>query len=1617
MFTIIQSHRTEYLVDHLLKDYQSKDQPIFAPFVVIVPSMVLGDWLDKSIASRAGISTLVTTKFWGQYQWTLIQDVLSLHNTWLKEQQSDAQLLNVPEVAVLSTTVMQWRLFGYLTFYRQAILEDDTHPLHPLLESLLGTDSDQVQQETRLWQLATDLARVFNRYLTHRDNWLNLWSKNQSIDIAEMIKEKDALSGRFDQYATQTPPWLTEHYIELEAAQRHLWYHLFAGVHQHRVAIEQLFWQALKDNQAHERSALPKKLRIFTIQQLPQNELDFLQRLSRYLDITLLHYNPSKLFWADIVDKVWLQRQKIINPESVFLRDHGHALLSRLGKQSREMFAMLAGMSGNEFYDDIIIDWQDRFDEVEEDIDSHEAHRDTLLARLQYDVLMLDEAATQQATVSRVSQALGEQLTMSFDEDEQSQPDQAWHSDEALQQKRFEKHREWQVSDQDDSLSIHACHSLQRQLEVLRVMIGRWLNETNPDGSQRHVSDIVVLLPDVERHHALINSIFVDGKGQDGLTLPAKVTGVVDTSIRQLWEAISGFYRLLGSDSARFEAPEVLDWLMLPPLYESFGLTHEQMSRGCDLLIEAGFVRGFDERHLQQSLDTHDYDYRFSFAHALDKLTLGLIMPEAKINDSLYPLQWPKDALPEKTLPLPGIGLGDAPLIEALCRIYQGLDARRDDHKQRLQAEDWLKQIESQVIHTYFAAVDQTRSMRAIYQAMNGFKSSLRANRHYQQYRSQSSANNAVTDQGPNNKTCNNQTQDNQTLNNQSLDTQAHELEQRLSKVEKLPLRLSFMLDSIEDELESQQVSAEPTGVITFGRFGALRNVPFGLVVMLNLNISEFPNRDRDNRYDLMKAGVAQRGDRFSEDDDNGAFLDALLCARSACWIFYNGQSLTDTHEHLPANPVSELLQFLQGEVTWQWQPLDKVSDEERLNETNETAAQIQRYMPKLVERWLVTHHPALPFSRDLFEVDSELFDNGVKNNGKNSEGNTKSSAINNVNSSADTNANNVRVKNSAHGDVNNLVDNSKIDNNAVSHDKGDKADNAWRESLDKAMQRVKYEQRLQYPPAEVWQSVFAELNKRGDRAKQGLDPVNENISLEILAFSEERPNRQQIVTLPTLAQYKVMAKMLSSPLLDDKISDPKSAKLSKAEFKSLAELMGIENLSEAALLERLRQDIFAIEQIDIQSLVFQVRHPAKQFLREQQVFIAKGEEMLSRQEPLSLDGLSRYQINDELLKQLHADKPNPNPSGDSSHSADSPLKDNDLLDDNDKAQDFTQGFDGIQALMYQGVMPAGVARHTTLSYQLTLMQSQCEDFKAQLKAQHIDIDGSMGQTTKKTTKNPTETISGDNGPLSDALGLLTPVQEVTQDINLAEVFESLLAQSLAHNVHADQANTTAIALEVIKDWLPEQIQLKGAVPYTAKHPNHAKMDHCKVWLNILPNSARAEHLLRFWLSHLYWQVARQTTAEQVSMGDGQSIWRFNKASMEIKDFEKRTTFTLAPIVYEQAVVELVKWGIFAKLAGEVPMTLLPSYALTFLDKVRKAEAPDKETGEVKPYYPKRNDFSDWMALAHHMDTVYDSCSQHAIWQYVLQGQDRFTALANALKTLAVPMYQPMYQALETLKN
>ncbi|MFW2178039.1 MULTISPECIES: exodeoxyribonuclease V subunit gamma [unclassified Moraxella] len=1007
MLKIIQSNQLEQLFSHLLDYYKTPNagQSVFEPFHVIVPSKVMGEWLKKQVADQAGISTLVTTEFWGRFYWGLMQRVLRTYAHYREG------VLSVPEVAMLSRRVMQWQIFGFLMRYQAQIMADESHPLYAFVSPLLEASSQATEklteqqlaglapvspidsvaserlggfnnqslvanhaiseqahirsQDQRLWQLASDMASMLNRYMTYRPQWLEAWGQNQPIAVVEMIQAKDTLhnrmQGRFGDNAVTTPEWLVAHYQALEQAQRFLWRTLFDDDYRYRKTLQAQFWQAFEDND--ERIAklcqerLPKQLILFTIQQLPPSELLDLQKLGKLTDVVLLHFNPSEQFWADIVDKNWLMQQQFDQPQNLYLKDYGHTLLSRFGKQSREVFAMLANLSGNE-YGEVI--WQDDF------IDN--PNPQTLLAQLQQDILMLEEGNTSEKIHEMLAFESNEAKTADNTTQQALQKiqqlglanNQAFNKILAKLEQEFAKEpnqRQWQGEKLiDSSLSIHACHGMVRQLEVLRMMLVGWLNGTDlpkdcvnqeqaqAQAKKRSLSDILVLVPDIEAQQNVIEAIFPKGVGADGYSLPAKVTGVVGKEINQLWQAIVGYYQLLNRTGARFAKAEVFDWLMLPPLYESFGLTLEQMSRGCELLTQAGFIRGFDEAHLQQNLHTADDDYRYSFAFALERLVAGVLMPHA--SGVQFGEYVNRHGERERIAPLDSVSMNDASVVAVLCQIYQTLHQKRDMGQMTATVGEWLDEIEA-LIKGNFASFNQTNAWLAIFSARNELKNNIEAN----QKASQKHAS-----QRPE-----------ILLSYEASDDTGQ-----------LPLKLNFVLESIAEQLVSQQVSAEPSGVITFARMGAVRNLPYPLVVMLNLNLTDFPQREPLNRYNLIQAGLPVRGDRFREDDDLGAFLDALLCAKQACWLFYNGSSTTDTHEHLPASPVQELLDFLQTEVAWQDQQglfavnvptIETANENDSESDDNKDKHQMVSQFSQKVEQYLVTHHPALPFDKQYFEL------------------------------------------------------------------------------------------------------------------------------------------------------------------------------------------------------------------------------------------------------------------------------------------------------------------------------------------------------------------------------------------------------------------------------------------------------------------------------------------------------------------------------------------------------------------------------------------------------------------------------------------------------------------------
>jgi exodeoxyribonuclease V gamma subunit len=400
--------------------------------------------------------------------------------------------------------------------------------------------------------------------------------------------------------------------------------------------------------------------------------------------------------------------------------------------------------------------------------------------------------------------------------------------------------QQYELAAEDESIQIHVCHSSIRQLEVLKEQLLHWLSQT--DTTPRRPSDVLVLTPNLAELEPLIRSVFPAVANEHEVFLPVKIAGVAQLDALNAWRAVLGRLQLT---QGRFTQDDFADWLNLYATQQCYGLDYTQVQRILALLNDAGFKRGLDEQHLKQSLSDEDQDYRYSFKFALDRLALGIAVPaHVMVQDMLsYALVQPSDF----------------ELIGILIQIYQDLAARRDwlvahEQGQRLPVEFWLQRIKADVQEFEQADVVALKAIREIIQKQ------------------------------------------------ERMLTLASYYEDAETQLRQISLPLPYIIEEIQRTLESQSAQVEPTGQITFSQIGQIRPIPYRLIVLLNLDTGKFPNRDSHIPFDLMDALRQQLGDRSRLEDDQGAFLDAILLAQEQVWLFYNGFDLNDGEVREPSS-------------------------------------------------------------------------------------------------------------------------------------------------------------------------------------------------------------------------------------------------------------------------------------------------------------------------------------------------------------------------------------------------------------------------------------------------------------------------------------------------------------------------------------------------------------------------------------------------------------------------------------------------------------------------------------------------------------------------------------------
>ena len=461
-------------------------------------------------------------------------------------------LPDIPGESAFNKQSMSWKL---MTLLPQMLDDDAFTPLRHYLHD----DADK----RKLFQLASRVADLYDQYLVYRPQWLTNWENDTLVD------------GLGEAQLWQAPLWKAL-VMHTKALGQPLW---------HRANLYQRFIDILEQSETRPEG-LPSRVFICGISALPPVYLHALQALGKHIDIYVLFTNPCRYYWGDIQDPAFLARLQARQRrhfreerELPLFRDADAApglfnddgeqnvtnpMLASWGKLGRDYIYLLAGL--------------ERYQELEAFVD---IDPDNLLHNLQHDVLELKNSAIAGRTAQEFAHSGAKRVL---------KPD-------------------------DRSLTVHVCHSPQREVEILHDRLLAML-EADPTLTPR---DIIVMVADIDSYSPFIQAVFGSATGERYLPY-----AISDRRARQAHPAMQAFITLLSLPDSRFVSEDVLALLDVPVLAARFNIDEEGLRYLRQWVNESGIRWGLDDDNVRE-LDlpaTGQHTWRFG----LTRMLLGYAM-------------------------------------------------------------------------------------------------------------------------------------------------------------------------------------------------------------------------------------------------------------------------------------------------------------------------------------------------------------------------------------------------------------------------------------------------------------------------------------------------------------------------------------------------------------------------------------------------------------------------------------------------------------------------------------------------------------------------------------------------------------------------------------------------------------------------------------------------------------------------------------------------------------------------------------------------------------------------------------------------------------------------------
>ncbi|HEY8158682.1 MAG TPA: exodeoxyribonuclease V subunit gamma [Methylobacter sp.] len=255
-----------------------------------------------------------------------------------------------------------------------------------------------------------------------------------------------------------------------------------------------------------------------------------------------------------------------------------------------------------------------------------------------------------------------EQAQFDF-EPESFEPSEAHTNLQWLQNGILNNRLDIKILQPDNSITIHACHSRMREVEVLKNQL---LQALEADATLE-LRDIVVMAPDIQVYEPFISAVFDDIQH-----------AIADRSLRLSNNALDAFIRFLDLSQSRFGWQAVLDLLEQLVVYPGFGLSETDLELVKHWVRETRVRWGRSAQH-KQELGLPELSEN-TWQATLDRLLMG------------YAVGSDQDFVAE-VLPYRDIEGSSAQALGSLCDFMQLLFKASKELKQAKPLKSWSTQL------------------------------------------------------------------------------------------------------------------------------------------------------------------------------------------------------------------------------------------------------------------------------------------------------------------------------------------------------------------------------------------------------------------------------------------------------------------------------------------------------------------------------------------------------------------------------------------------------------------------------------------------------------------------------------------------------------------------------------------------------------------------------------------------------------------------------------------------------------------------------------------------------------------------------------------------------------